>query len=227
MHKLKNRLKRNFSQIPNQLILDHQLSHPAYRVATYLFMLPDNWEVNNRDIMKRFNIKTKDTMANYWREILASGWVTRERRRNDAGNIIGGFEYTLHAEPVDVKNNHSQDEPDPVDTEVGSGGTHNNKNLSNNTNTKQQQPFTNDELQSYIEEKNFQDWINLESFIQWYEDRNWMTGKGKNKRPMTSWKLAVCNWVDNQKQYRQKNAAAGKPSGGKSNHKTTKGLLDD
>lgn len=227
MNKLKNRLKRNFSQLPNQLILDMNLSHPAYRIVTYLFSLPDGWEVNNKDIQRRFKIKTKDTMGNYWREIIDSGWVTRERRRNEKGNIIGGYEYTIHPEPI----THSQADPDPADPEVGANPTHNNKDLSNNTDTEQQQPFTDDELHSYIQEKGFQGWINPVTFCEYYSNRNWTTGKGKNQKPMKSWKLAVCNWVDRQKQFAQANQsnakANGNPSAGYKIHKTTKGLLDD
>lgn len=91
---LRNKLSGNFSQIPNELITDSELSDTAYRIVSYLFTKPDKWNVNNTDIQKKFNIKRRETMSKYWKEILKSGWVSRERKTSK-GKQLAGFDYSL------------------------------------------------------------------------------------------------------------------------------------
>jgi hypothetical protein len=91
---LRNKLKSKFSQLPNELITDTRLSHGAFRVAAYLFSRPENWEILNFDIQKQLNIRQSQTLADYWGELIKSGWVTRERKREN-GKIVGGFDYEL------------------------------------------------------------------------------------------------------------------------------------
>jgi hypothetical protein len=50
MSLLRNKLKSDFSQIPNGLITDPRLSHGAKLVAIYLMSKPDQWNVCNPDI---------------------------------------------------------------------------------------------------------------------------------------------------------------------------------
>lgn len=173
-------------------------------------------------------------MAKYWKTILKSGWVTRKRRRSPSGKLLGGYEYELQSEPINhSQDNHdlgdrSQDEPDPVNTDLGKNQTHSNKDLSNNTDIKQQQiPPNLDDLRKYVEENGFQKHINIAQFIAFYDKEKWMVGKGKNRKPMSSWKLAVCGWVERSKAWKSNNTKNGKPSGDKGNYKTTPGLLDD
>ena len=45
MNTLRNELKRDYSQIPNDLITDLTLSAGALRVLLYLFTKPDEWKV--------------------------------------------------------------------------------------------------------------------------------------------------------------------------------------
>ena len=100
MSLLRNKLKSNFSQIPNELITDSELSGIAFRIVVYLFSKPDKWDVNNTDIQKRFGIKRRETMSKYWKEIVMSGWVTRERKVDEkSGKMVAGFDYTLHSKP--------------------------------------------------------------------------------------------------------------------------------
>lgn len=89
MNTLRNSLKREYSQIPNDLITDLSLSSGALRVILYLFTKPDNWKVYNKDIEKNLNISDK-TLARYWKELLSSKWLRREREKDENGKFIGG-----------------------------------------------------------------------------------------------------------------------------------------
>ena len=94
MNTLRNELKRDYSQIPNELIIDMSISHGALRVLLYLFTKPDNWNVYNKDIQKQLNISDK-TLAKYWKELLASKWLRRTKRPPSDKNLAGGYEYHI------------------------------------------------------------------------------------------------------------------------------------
>ena len=89
MNTIRNSLKRDYSQIPNELITDLSLSHGALRVLLYLFTKPDNWNVYNKDICKQLNI-SQNTLTKYWKELLSSKWLRRERKKDESGKFIGG-----------------------------------------------------------------------------------------------------------------------------------------
>lgn len=94
MNTLKNNLKKDYSQIPNELITDMSISHGALRVILYLFTKPDNWNVYNKDIQKQLNISGK-TLAKYWKELLVSKWLKRTKRPPLDKNLAGGYEYHI------------------------------------------------------------------------------------------------------------------------------------
>ncbi len=93
---IKNKLKTNFSQIPNNLILDNRLSCGSKVVMMYLFSLPDGWIINNTDVMKKLRIGTRGTLSKYWKELLNANWISRCRLKNNKGHF-DNFEYTLHS----------------------------------------------------------------------------------------------------------------------------------
>jgi hypothetical protein len=97
---LKNRMAERFSQLPNELIEDCRISARAFRIAAYLFSRPTGWEVHNPQIMKALNIKDPGSLAKYWQELIAAGWLTRERKRDEAGVYNGGYDYQLHISPL-------------------------------------------------------------------------------------------------------------------------------
>lgn len=89
MNTIRNSLKSYYSQIPNELIIDTTISPGALRVLLYLFTKPDNWNVYNKDICNQLNINEK-TLTKYWKELLNSKWLRRERKQNKDGKFIGG-----------------------------------------------------------------------------------------------------------------------------------------
>ena len=65
-------------------------------------------------------------------------------------------------------------------------------------------PPTIEEVQNYIAEKNYEDYVSADYFINFHESKGWMIGKNK----MKDWRAAVRTWVlrakEQQKEKRQK-----------------------
>ena len=94
MNTLRNSLKANFSQIPNDLVTDTTISAGELRVLLYLFTKPDNWKVYNADVCKNLNISEK-TLTKYWKSLTKSRWLRRERAKDENGLLTGGFNYYI------------------------------------------------------------------------------------------------------------------------------------
>lgn len=84
---LRNEIKSNFTQIPNQLLFDNRLSFGAKMLFCYLASKPPNWKVINADIKKTLKI-SKETIAKYFKELIAYGWIDREKRKTKKGNFM-------------------------------------------------------------------------------------------------------------------------------------------
>lgn len=139
MSKLTNKMQKHFTQLPNAIILDKTLSDGAFRVFAYIAGKPDGWIINNRDVQHNLDIKRKETMAKYWRELIESGWITRQPLLNDIGNPSGYYDYDLNIIPVKPSTEKpyhpSTEKPDTVNAEVRKNRTLNNKELDNNKET--------------------------------------------------------------------------------------------
>jgi len=98
---IRNQLKREYSQIPNEIITDTTISAGAFRVLVYLFSKPDNWNIYNKDICKQLNI-TEQTLSKYWKQLLASQWLKRERN-SPTHKEPGGYTYEIVSLPISVK----------------------------------------------------------------------------------------------------------------------------
>ncbi len=94
MNKLRNKLKTDFSQIPNEMITDTSISAGALRVLLYLFTKPDEWNVYNKDICKQLKI-SEQTLTKYWKALINSKWLRRERLQSEDGKLQGGYIYRI------------------------------------------------------------------------------------------------------------------------------------
>lgn len=86
----KNKLKDNYTQIPNEVITDIRLSHGAVRVFLYLASKDSYWKFWRKDIKESLGIKKDDTIAKYLKELREIGWLTRHRNPKTKG-----YDYTL------------------------------------------------------------------------------------------------------------------------------------
>lgn len=139
MSKLTNKMQKHFTQLPNAVIIDKSLSDGAVRTFAYAAGKPDGWIINNRDVQHNLNIKRKETIAKYWRELIESGWVTRKPLLNEMGKPTGYYDYDLNIVPVlpstEKADYPSTEKADTVNAEVRKNRPYNNKELINNKET--------------------------------------------------------------------------------------------
>jgi len=94
-----NKLKKNFSTLPNAIITDLDVEATALRVYCYLLSKPDNWQVWNAEIKKSVGIKSDETIAKAWKSLISAGWVTRRRNIDPISRkLTGGLTYELNYE---------------------------------------------------------------------------------------------------------------------------------
>lgn len=108
------RKRSGFAKIPNAAAIDLSISDGALRVYLYMSTKPDDWLFNNRDIQHKLNIKRSETIAKYWKELITSGWISRQPVLNSNGRPTGYFDYVINFEPI---------KPVPENTEVVSPTT--------------------------------------------------------------------------------------------------------
>lgn len=189
---IKNRLKDRFMAIPNAIIEDSSLSHGAVRVYCYLSSKNSGWIIRNSDIKKRLGINQNQTMANYLKELVISGWIVREKATDEKGNFIGGFDYQINEKPYCGKS-HIVEKP-----QCGKNHTLSNTELFSNTklNSKTEKkkpsikskkkfiPPTENEVIDYFVEKGYTVESAKRSF-NYYDVADW---KDSNGKPVKNWK---------------------------------------
>lgn len=194
---LRNELKSNFTQIPNQLLFDIRLSFGARILFCYLASKPDKWKILNQDIITNLQISS-DSVAKYFKELLDAGWITREREIDTKGQYCGGYDYTIYSNP---KNSLLGKSPNPEKVLIRKvSGNNNNTNSINNTDlinktnslllapTKKFIKPTIEEIKAYCNDKGIN--IDVERFYYYHDARGWMMGRYK----MKNWKSAVRTW---------------------------------
>jgi len=134
---LKN-LTKNYTTIPNELIVDTSISAGAFRLYCYLASKPETWEVNNKDIMKSLKIGSKDTLSKYWNELIKNNWIEKQQERNSNGKFTGKTILILHnnRNPKNteiLKSGNSEKYGNPKNTEIGKSRKHSNTNINSNT----------------------------------------------------------------------------------------------
>jgi len=110
MNKLNNKIKDNFTIIPNDIIRNKSLSDRARFIFCYMASMPDDWKFYQGAMAKELGY-TKDTLRKYIEELLETGYLNREQRR-ETGKF-DSYDYTLNFTPSGkntdtVKNRHDK-----------------------------------------------------------------------------------------------------------------------
>ena len=96
MNKLNNKIKDNFTIIPNDIIRNKSLSDRARFIFCYMASMPDDWKFYQGAMAKELGY-TKDTLRKYIEELLTTGYLHREQRR-ETGKF-DSYDYTLNFTP--------------------------------------------------------------------------------------------------------------------------------
>jgi hypothetical protein len=139
MNKLNNKIKDNFTIIPNDIIRNKSLSDRARFIFCYMASMPDDWKFYQGVMAKELGY-TKDTLRKYIEELLETGYLDREQRR-EAGKF-DSYDYTLNFSPCTKK-------PDTVKVRDGKNPTREKSSLTN-TNLEQRKTIINIDLEEDV-----------------------------------------------------------------------------
>jgi len=140
MNKLNNKIKDNFTIIPNDIIRNKSLSDRARFIFCYMASMPDDWKFYQGVMAKELGY-TKDTLRKYIEELLETGYLDREQRR-EVGKF-DSYDYTLNFSPC-TKNT------DTVKYRDGKNPTREKSSLTN-TNLEQRKTIININLDKEFE----------------------------------------------------------------------------
>ena len=140
MNKLNNKIKDNFTIIPNDIIRNKTLSDRARFIFCYMASMPDDWKFYQGVMAKELGY-TKDTLRKYIEELLQTGYLNREQRR-ETGKF-DSYDYTLNFSPCIEK-------ADTVKTRNGKNPIRENSSLIN-TNLEERKTIINIDLDKDIE----------------------------------------------------------------------------
>ena len=103
---IRRRYNRDFTTIRNDVFRDEGLALDALGLLCYLRSRPDDWNISQEQLRRRFGTGSGDArkpmgreqMQRIMRDLIASGWVQREEARTGRGSF-GGVEYVVLDEP--------------------------------------------------------------------------------------------------------------------------------
>ena len=200
---VKNKIKDNFTIIPNEIIYNEKISNNAFRLLVYLWSKPSDWKVNQKNVAKDFDVHI-NSIKKWIKELKECGYLNILKR-----NVGQSFEYVYeliyevhYSVPRDNDEVHFDEGhlTKHTVTDDRESVLHNKTEFTNteftNTNIKEKinkkESFKKpslEELESYCVEKNIKN-VDIEVFINFYESNGWMVGKNK----MKNWKATISNW---------------------------------
>lgn len=95
MNTVRNTIKGEFTIVPNALIQDESISPVAFKIWCYMASRPDDWNFRHSDLCNHVNVSDRRTLNKYIEELESKGWLSRERNRNESGQMAG-YDYLLH-----------------------------------------------------------------------------------------------------------------------------------
>ncbi len=96
MNKVNNKIKENFTTIPNSVIRNKALSDRARFLFCYMASMPNDWQFYQSAMAKELGY-TKDTLRKYIEELLLTGYLIREQRREKGK--FDSYDYTINFSP--------------------------------------------------------------------------------------------------------------------------------
>jgi hypothetical protein len=76
MNQIKNRIRKDFTIIPNDLIEDNSISDRGRFLFIYLASKSNDWTFYNKQLCKAL-VYSEDTLRKYMSELENKGWITK------------------------------------------------------------------------------------------------------------------------------------------------------
>ena len=137
--------KTNFVVLNKDALQDVNLSWKAKGLLVYLLSLPDNWQIYIEELSAHAKDGV-DSTASAIKELMKNGYITRERIRNEKGQLKN-YIYTVHEVPVSIEDtdvepkgkNPVLEKPKQEKPILGKRQLLNNNKLNNNLNIKEEE----------------------------------------------------------------------------------------
>lgn len=97
MNLIKNRIQKNFTMIPNELIEDKGISDRGRFLFVYMASKPNDWEFFNKQLCKALGYG-EDTLRKYMKELENNGWLTRYTKVRERGKFTSNI-YAINEAP--------------------------------------------------------------------------------------------------------------------------------
>lgn len=91
--------RAHFTVVPNAVFADDRLSVEAKGVLGYLLSRPHQWRVRLEHVGRTLKVGRRK-LQRIFRELIAAGYVTRERQRFAAGHRFGDLDYVVRDVPL-------------------------------------------------------------------------------------------------------------------------------
>lgn len=155
---MKNKIRKHFTQVPNHLINNPEISRDARFLFVYLCSKPDDWTFHNSKIEKDLGF-SKNTRKKYFKELVDNGWITVTQTKKETGEW-GSNEIELNYTSAGTFTPEITAAQNLVDQKHGGPkiGPHNNTNINTNTYSNNNRPFDADFYKSEIADSSHQMW---------------------------------------------------------------------
>lgn len=162
MSVLKKSFQINFTQVPNFIINDKNVSLKAKGLYLYMVSKPDDWEFSLSGMELQLK-ECKDSILSILDELIRFGYLTKIKRKNSDGtNAVN--DYILHLEPETSQNPSKSTNPTRKNR---LGKTDSEKSTTSNTINNNKEEIINTTLES--ERENFKD---FKSFKKAFVEKN-------------------------------------------------------
>ena len=148
---LKSEIKNRYSQIPNSVIHDKDLSDGDYRLLILLYSFPNNWKINQEYLAQKVKCNKRNVNSKLKR-IKEAGYLEIQKNIDKKKKEVD-FIYVLKEKNVMSVGDYMS----VGDTSVGD--VHNNTNINNTNN--------NENINNNIQEKFFESEILNETINDW------------------------------------------------------------
>lgn len=186
---IKNKIKENFTVIPNEVLTNQTLKDGDYRLLLHLYRLPNDWEVNQEQLGTEFKI-SREQINRRITNLKQAGFL--EITKIKVGQERWKYNYTLIIPSVtnmsQQQMSHHEMSQQQMSQSTNTEYTLNTKDINNTNNIYVFKKPTIDEIESYCKERNNN--VNANRFYDFYESKGWMVGKNK----MKDWKASIRTW---------------------------------
>ena len=186
MNKLNNKIKENFTTIPNSIIRNKNLSDRARFLFCYMASMPNDWQFYQSAMAKELNY-SKDTLRKYMEELLATGYLIREQRREKGK--FDSYDYTINFSPcmenTDTVKNGSGENPTREKSTVTKKDFEQRKNNTNkdfNKGCEFKNPLPDLEVKNPFSRQSYHDSLSYEQGEK-EKEKSFATKKEKEREP--------------------------------------------